>query len=485
MRHSFWLITLLVHLATFAFAGPKEDAAKKRAEAEKLSTQGDYAAALTAYDDAEALFHDPNNDLGRAQVLMKLRRFAEANAAYQKYVDTGKAGKKKKEIEQAIESLSVILQTSISCASTPEGATVYLNSTVDAPLGVTPFTQNLPPGTHRFIFQKEGFDTLSQVVTIEAKTSQTIQVAMPDKPGLVSITATPAAAEISINGELKGQTPLDLKLPDGDYTIEASATGYATQRKKFEVKAKQSYSWSVDLTQPPAGKLSLSLSPNNATATINGEAISNTQTIDLTPGAYQVTISAPSYKTITQSVTIESEQESKLSVELEPEGIVLKVKTNRPSFVLAVNGAPLSLDEAGMAILPAGEQRIAFEAEGDSRWEQPVVLSAPTSAVVEFSRAPSLATKLFFGGSAVGAATSGVFFYAGLIRAIGIRRGCADEDFCQENLEAFTELDRERGVFLRVSLTTAIATGALLGYSLFRRHSEGETRVTFSSGQKQ
>jgi PEGA domain len=365
MRYQLCVFFALFFWAGGLSAGPKEDAANKRKEAEKLFTQGDYNQALSAYDDAHAIFADPSDWLGRAQVLIKLRRFTEANEAYQQFLALGKAGKKQREIERAMEDLSVILQTKIGCSSTPEGATVYLNSRVDDPLGKTPLESNLPPGTHRVIFEKEGFETLVQTIIVEPRSSQTINAELKNAPALLSILASPVSAEIKLNGEVQGMTSLELKLPNGTYELEASATGYPTQRKKIEAKEQQKYTWDIDLTQPPPGILLAQLMPTTAVATINGAVLKQSEALSLPPGTYQASIAAEGYKTQKQEVIIESSQEHTLTAKLEAKGALLQVKANRPDYQLSLDGIPLLLDATQQAVISGGRHQLVADSSRD------------------------------------------------------------------------------------------------------------------------
>src|SRR5262245_34318993 len=96
-----WVICFFWILAFAAFAGPKEDAAQKRKEGDKLAEQGDFAKALVAYDEAQAIFPESSVLFARAQVLLKLRRYTDAKASYQLFLDSGKAGKQKDEVKKA------------------------------------------------------------------------------------------------------------------------------------------------------------------------------------------------------------------------------------------------------------------------------------------------------------------------------------------------------------------------------------------------
>src|SRR5262249_31786848 len=126
-------VLLVLLLATSALAGPREDADAKRKEGDRLFAVGDLAGALSAYDEGKAILNDPIFDLGRGQTLLKLRRYDEAKTAYQAYLDSGKAGKHKREVQDAISQIESIVKTSLDCRSTPPGATVYLDSKVDDP----------------------------------------------------------------------------------------------------------------------------------------------------------------------------------------------------------------------------------------------------------------------------------------------------------------------------------------------------------------
>jgi hypothetical protein len=480
MRYHFWLVILSFIWALPLYAGPKEEAANKRKEAERLFTQGDYNQALLAYDEAHAIFADPSDWLGRAQVLIKLRRFTEANEAYQKFLSLGKAGKKQRDIERAMEDLSIILQTKISCSSTPAGATVYLNSRVDDPLGQTPLESNIPPGTHRLIFEKEGFETLVQTVTIEPGVSQTSNAELRPALALLSVQSSPSSAQITINGEVQGMTPLEVRLPNGVYELEASAEGYPTQRKRMEAQEQQTYSWSLDLTQPPPGILSAQLTPTTAVATINGEVLKQSEALSLRPGTYQASITAEGYKTQQQEVIIESGQEHTLKVQLETKGVLLQAKANRPGYQLSLDGVPLLLDATQKAVLSGGTHQLIANAPRASPTQAEITSSGGTVlAQIEFKDKPRLTTKLALAGGVGFGGASVLLATGGLTRLVKINQFCSDQLGANNTncALAFQTLEPQRRQFFiaaEVSLIAALASGT---YWWYKKRSEGSSSI--------
>ncbi len=59
--------------------------------------------------------------------------------------------------------------------------------------------------------------------------------------GILSVSSSPNAAKIFINGDFKGVTNQNLQLPYGEYSIEVKKDGYTTWKKKLKIKGELVY----------------------------------------------------------------------------------------------------------------------------------------------------------------------------------------------------------------------------------------------------
>jgi hypothetical protein len=126
---------------------------------------------------------------------------------------------------------------------------------------------------------------------------QRLGTLQPTRPGNLTIATRPSDAEVLINGERRGTTPLTLSLAPGAHTITIRngsdervvpltiASG-AEVSQYFEMKA-------VEPTAV-AGRVSIVTDPPGARVTVDGKArgISPLTVADLTPAEYKITVAS-------------------------------------------------------------------------------------------------------------------------------------------------------------------------------------------------
>jgi hypothetical protein len=358
-----YVILLLCLWSVLAYAGPKDDAIAKRKSGDKLMAQGDFDDALKAYEEAKTLFADPEFDLARAEALLKLRRYDEAKAAYQTYLDTSKNNKSKNDVKKAIVDIERILKTSLSCQSDPTGAVVYLNSRVDGEVGPAPITFNLPPGTHRIIFIKEGFRIKSETITINEGEAKTISTKLEIAPYTVDVTTTPGNAAIFVDGAEKSKSPSQVELSEGPHTIELKLDGYQTLSQKLEGKAGEKLSLAHAFVENPSQLLVITEPSAQGTVEVTGreQRGSINAPLALPPGKYNVVVKANGFKDAATVVNIERAKTTEAKLTLEPYPVKFSIKASQPSFTLLIDGQPQTLSGNLLEVAP-GVHKVQIEA---------------------------------------------------------------------------------------------------------------------------
>lgn len=119
-------------------------------------------------------------------------------------------------------------------ASTPEGAEVHVDG---KPVGRTPVRVELGPGAHAVEFRLASA-TRTQTIVIARGADLPVSVDWNAKPiGSLQVSSTPSGARVSIDGKLRGQTPLSLDdLPAGPHTVVIDSTE-GTVRRKVQIAA--------------------------------------------------------------------------------------------------------------------------------------------------------------------------------------------------------------------------------------------------------
>ncbi|MGH7142768.1 MAG: PEGA domain-containing protein [Planctomycetota bacterium] len=118
----------------------------------------------------------------------------------------------------------------VQVASTPPGATVILDGRV---IGVTPLPAvKLTPGAHSLRWEKSGF--LAQVIAVSPAAEQAGKVAATLTPidyAHLTVDSDPADAQVLIDGEFRGRTPLTVTAIDpGEHTILVQKANFTSQQ---------------------------------------------------------------------------------------------------------------------------------------------------------------------------------------------------------------------------------------------------------------
>lgn len=101
---------------------------------------------------------------------------------------------------------------------------------------------------------KPGYFSQSQTVTLQPDENKTVSIALQREVGSVEVTAQPTA-EVKVNGQVVGKTPLTLKLPAVAQSIELSKPGYRSVSKTVTPSAQKTVSVKVQLQTELAARL--------------------------------------------------------------------------------------------------------------------------------------------------------------------------------------------------------------------------------------
>ncbi|MCX7741070.1 MAG: PEGA domain-containing protein, partial [Meiothermus sp.] len=135
--------------------------------------------------------------------------------------------------------------------STPSGAEARING---RPVGSTPLTLELLPGSYELELRRSGYDPLRVSFTI--RSGQTTQLeltltASPPPTGTLAVESTPRGADVLVNGRFVGRTPLNLALSPGFYSVEVRRSGFSPFRTSVSIQPGRTTRLSVNLVATP------------------------------------------------------------------------------------------------------------------------------------------------------------------------------------------------------------------------------------------
>ncbi len=207
---------------------------------------------------------------------------------------------------------------SIEIAANVEGAEVYLQGRF---VGTTPnaVVEDLPQGTYQIQVKKVGYATYSGPITIKPNVRLKLKVELTPNAGLVNVTSVPEGANVFLDGEFVGKTPLKLEsVSAGRHALRIELNGYATFYRGFQVAIGDKLDI-VGKLVTEGGALKVKTREDGADVYLDGSYLGKTPLVTgktITPGEYSLRISREHYADHIQPAVIERNRTTKVSAEL-------------------------------------------------------------------------------------------------------------------------------------------------------------------------
>jgi hypothetical protein len=177
----------------------------------------------------------------------------------------------------------------ISLRTDPPGATVIVDG---APTGETPADLELTAGERDIEVRLQGYNAWNGKVLVTAGQPQQLpEVKLSQADGRVEIASVPSDANVSINGEFRGRTPLSLRLSPGRaHRLTLTKPGYETVTRELSVAADSGRRLQLDLAAQ-YGDIEVQSVPQNAEIWVDGQRQGSTpSTLTLTALSHAIEI---------------------------------------------------------------------------------------------------------------------------------------------------------------------------------------------------
>ena len=235
---------------------------------------------------------------------------------------------------------------SISFASTPSGADIYVDGALQTPK--TPATiTGVSSGSHSYTLKLTGYNDATGTVTVIAGQTSSVSVTLTPvvTTGSISFASSPSGADIYLDNTIQTpKTPSTItNVSAGSHTYKLSLTGYTDATGTVIVVSGQTASVSVTLTPVvTTGSISFASSPSGADIYLDGTLqTAKTPTIitDISTGSHTYMLRLSGYNDAAGTVTVTAGQTAIVSITLTPAGT-----TGSISFVSTPSGANIYLD---------------------------------------------------------------------------------------------------------------------------------------------
>lgn len=268
-------------------------------------------------------------------------------------------------------------KASLNVRSFPSDATVYIDS---VEVGTTPLVvSGAAPGSHTIEIRMEGWEPWTgTVVAVRGSTTQVIANMTHAAYSLV-VTSTPAGATVTIDGTVKGVTPLTVPgLKPRNYALTVSLKGYAPVTRTVDLSDPTETVQDFPLIQA-YGKLDISSTPTGAEVIIDGTSAGVTPLkLDRFPvGDYSLVLKFEGSKDVTDTITVREGAicAKKYTLDLGLGG--LTVVTDPPGAAITIDGQPTGqVTPYTFTALKEGTHEVYLELPGHLPWSTDVTILA-------------------------------------------------------------------------------------------------------------
>jgi formylglycine-generating enzyme required for sulfatase activity len=234
-------------------------------------------------------------------------------------------------------------------------------------LGQAPLSDvELAPGLRRLEFKAERF--LPEEREFEVRGGgerQTLTVQLTPNWAPVTLTTEPPGAEVSVDGQLIGTTPVTMELGAGERELEARLGGYNAWQTTLMVEADKPQVLSPIALVKADGRVTLTSVPDRATVTVDGQFRGRTPlTLRLPPGRnHTIAVTKAGYEPVSRQLSVESDSGRRLNLDLKAQLGVVEVTTDPADAELWVDGT-LTATSPAQLTLTALEHRIEARKDG-------------------------------------------------------------------------------------------------------------------------
>ena len=254
------------------------------------------------------------------------------------------------------------------------GAEVYVDGRL---AGRTPLrTEDLPMGPHRVRIVREKYKPYEETVTVEDGQTLTLSPVLAPDFATVTLTVPDAAAEIWVNGELRGTGTWTADLTTGDYRFEARRAHHrpTTLTRRIE-PSPSAQRYQLAAPTPIYGQLNVAVTPTDAEILLDGAAVGRTPLMlpEVLEGEHTVTVRKAGYGDMERRVTVADGQTAMVEGAL-PSAAKVTLSVNAPKAELTIDGRPAGR-AAGTHAMAYGTHRLRLTAEGYEPLETTVEVS--------------------------------------------------------------------------------------------------------------
>ena len=206
---------------------------------------------------------------------------------------------------------------------------------INSPGWVTPYNlAGVAPGQHTIAISKTGYTTETRTIEVASGSKSFLVVQLTLTSPVVSVSSTPAGAQILLDGKETGHvTPAQFSVDrPGNHTLLVRKQGYIEESTTANLQAGQTFQYGPTLRtlgstddikikkifgggKAGMGSVSVKTQPKGAQVSVNQRVLDKNSPLEfyLSPGNYVIDITLTGYKSIHRVISVD--QSGKVAIE--------------------------------------------------------------------------------------------------------------------------------------------------------------------------
>lgn len=208
----------------------------------------------------------------------------------------------------------------VAFRTTPPGASI---SVAGRQSGTTPGSVEVLAAGEEISISLPGYKTWQQTVKVAiGEQLQWPEIKLQVADARVHVVSSPAGANITLNGEFQGKTPLEIDVqPDTEHQLRLFLPGYHNASQRFTLDSGAQHELTVNL-KPRLGSLDIDSRPSGARLIIDGKDYGVTpRSVTLPARPWQLMLRKPGYTAVSRQVTPTPGVPQQVLVSLERGGV--------------------------------------------------------------------------------------------------------------------------------------------------------------------
>ena len=227
-------------------------------------------------------------------------------------------------------------------------------------IGQTPLVDvAVEPGDHQLSISKDRYLDYFDTISIEGRSvEQSYSANLEQAWATVSLSTTPSGADVLVDGELVGTTPINAEIIQGQRDLVVKLAGHKAWQDEFDVLAGEDFSIPPIELEPADGLLFIQSNPTAASVTIGGEFKGLTPLeVALPPGQnHELTFFKNGYDSNTVSIQTRANEERDINIELAPILMTVSVRAQPQDAELYVDGQLRGVANQTIELMAASQQ---------------------------------------------------------------------------------------------------------------------------------